>query len=82
MPDSDARRLVTWVADTLKIYPRGQPRAGQTTLGWLVMTLVEEKLSPDDAQTLANIVLTHALIHDQESIKTLQLIALPTAPLQ
>ena len=46
------------------------------------MTLVEEKLSPDDAQTLANIVLTHALIHDQESIKTLQLIALPTAPLQ
>jgi hypothetical protein len=73
--ETDAQNLVSWAADTIKAYPRRRDRAGQSTLGRLAMTLIDdENLDLDDEQTLAKIILDHNLIRDDERIKTLFLL--------
>jgi hypothetical protein len=68
----NARKLVTWAAETVKSYPGGHERAGQNTLGWLIKTIIEDQIDPKDAEKLAKMVLDHSLISDQKAIVDLR----------
>lgn len=71
-PEADARRLIKWLIIHKKLFPVGDPRAGEPTLGWLLKTLLDKRPSSDDGQTLMNIILKYELITNSAVIDLLR----------
>lgn len=63
-----------------KEFPIEHPRAGELKWGWLLKTLLDQELSPDDSKTLLNIVLDHHLIRDAATVAALRTKLVLTQP--